>query len=120
MPADPPCVLVVDDDPHIRGFLETLLASEGYSAQTARNGIEALDRVRAQRPALILLDLQMPLMTGQELLAQLRSMDGHVPVVFMSAGLRAQTEAERHRAEGHLAKPFEVDELLALVRRFCA
>jgi two-component system, chemotaxis family, chemotaxis protein CheY len=114
-----PCVLVVDDDPGIRDTLQFMLEDAGYDVLTATTGLEALDRVNERRPALILLDLQMPLMTGQETLARLRQMPYQIPVVFMTAGLRAQVEAVRHGADGHLAKPFEFDELLQVVRRFC-
>lgn len=114
-----PCVLVVDDDPGIRDTIRFMLEDAGYDVLTATTGLEALDRVIERRPALILLDLQMPLMTGQETLARLRQMPYQIPVVFMTAGLRAQAEATRHGADGHLAKPFEFDELLHVVRRFC-
>ena len=115
-----PCVLVVDDDPGIRVTIQFMLEDAGYVVITATNGIEAVDRVIERAPSLVLLDLQMPLMTGQETLARLREMPYQIPVVFMTAGLRAQVEATAHGADGHLAKPFEFEELLHIVRRFCA
>ena len=57
-------VLVVDDDEGIRGIIQMTLELEGYSVATASNGKEALDRIAEHRPALILLDLMMPIMTG--------------------------------------------------------
>jgi two-component system chemotaxis response regulator CheY len=117
--AAPPCVLVVDDEPSIRDAIQFILEEAGYTVITAANGHEALDRVIEQQPSLILLDLQMPLMTGQETLAMLRKMPRPIPVVFMTAGLRAQVEADHHGADGHLTKPFDMDELLTIVRRFC-
>ncbi|MGE0543684.1 MAG: response regulator transcription factor [Dehalococcoidia bacterium] len=114
------CVLVVDDDPGIRDTIQFMLEDAGYAVVTATSGPEALTRVLERAPALVLLDLQMPLMSGQETLARLRDMPLQIPVIFMTAGLRAQIEAAAHGADGHLAKPFEFEELLHLVRRFCA
>jgi CheY-like chemotaxis protein len=114
-----PCVLVVDDDPGIRVTIQYMLEDAGYAVITATNGLEALERILDREPSLVLLDLQMPLMTGQETLARLREMPCQIPVVFMTAGLRAQVEATAHGADGHLAKPFEFEELLHVVRRYC-
>jgi CheY-like chemotaxis protein len=59
-----PCVLIVEDDPDIREFMELLLADAGYDTMTAENGSLALERMRARRPCLVLLDLAMPVMDG--------------------------------------------------------
>ena len=112
-----PHVLVVDDDDGIRRTIAEMLESEGYDVATAVDGHAALARIAERAPALILLDLQMPGMSGWEVLARLREQGTRIPVVFMTAGYRAQTEAERHNAEGHLGKPFEMDDLLAVVAR---
>jgi CheY-like chemotaxis protein len=65
-----------------------------------------------------LLDLQMPVMTGWDVLSELRQAGTRIPVVFMSAGYRVRAEAERHGADGHLAKPFDLVSLLDTVQRF--
>lgn len=111
-------VLVVDDDPGIRGTIRAILDEEGYTVATASNGCEALVRIAEQRPALVLLDLQMPVMNGWEVLTRVRESGLNIPVVFMTAGLRAHAEAARHHADGALPKPFDLDELLQLVERF--
>jgi DNA-binding response OmpR family regulator len=110
-------ILVVDDDDHIRDLLATVLAGEGYRVATATNGREALQHIVENKPRLVLLDLQMPLMTGQELLAELRAAETGVPVVFMSAGYRVRAEAARLGADGYLAKPFDLDAVFAAVAR---
>jgi two-component system, chemotaxis family, chemotaxis protein CheY len=112
-----PHVLVVDDDDGIRGTIAEILESEGYDVATAVNGLAALARIAERAPSLILLDLQMPGMSGWEVLGRLREQGTRIPVVFMTAGYRAQAEAARHNAEGHLGKPFEMDDLLAVVAR---
>jgi CheY-like chemotaxis protein len=111
-------VLVVDDDPGIRQVIELVLRDEGFEVRTAANGRQALDRIAEHRPALVLLDLQMPVMTGWEVLTELRNANVTVPVVFMTAGYRAKTEAERHHADGYVAKPFDLTEILDTVERF--
>ncbi len=111
-------VLVVDDDLFIRDFIQATLQSEGYGVATAANGQEALQWVRTHQPAVVLLDLSMPVMNGWQFQQQLREQGSPIPVVFMTAGYHAEEEAVRHGAAGHLAKPFELDELLRIVHHF--
>ncbi len=116
----PGLILVVDDDPDIRALVHMILEEEGYAVVAAGDGREALLQVQHQQPALILLDLNMPVMSGWELHAELRSRQIGVPVVYMTAAQRARTEAEQHGAQGFLAKPFGLNELLSTVERFVA
>lgn len=111
-------ILVVDDEDTIRSMLRLVLESEGFRVATAANGKQALDRIAQERPGVVLLDLQMPVMNGWELQDRLREEQPQVPVVFMTAGMRAKVEAERHHAAGYLAKPFDVDELIRVVSSF--
>ena len=111
-------ILVVDDDPAVRQVIEAILTEEGFSVATAADGHQALDRIAQHRPVLVLLDLQMPMMSGWTVLQQLRDANVNIPVVFMTAGYRAKSEAEQHRAAGYLAKPFELRDLLGVVQRF--
>jgi CheY-like chemotaxis protein len=118
--AVPGPVLVVDDDPDILRVVAMTLADEGYRVLTATNGEEALGCLLKQMPALVLLDLNMPVMSGLEMLERLRALDLTIPIVFMTAGYRAQQEAERHEVAGYLAKPFDLGALLRVVARFAA
>lgn len=111
-------VLVVDDDPGIRRFITLILEEEGYQVVTAENGRDAFARIAAERPALVLLDLNMPVMTGWELHATLREHGLGIPIVYMTAGQRAREEATRHHADGALPKPFDLPDLLDVVARF--
>jgi DNA-binding NtrC family response regulator len=111
----PEHILVVDDEPTMRQLLSVALGEEGFVVTTAVNGREALVAILADPPLLVLLDLQMPLMNGAELLDALHSAQVSVPVVLLSAGGQVQAEAVRHHAAGYLAKPFDLDALLALV-----
>jgi two-component system, chemotaxis family, chemotaxis protein CheY len=111
-------ILVVDDDLAIRQAITMILESEDYRVATAADGLEALDRIAELNPAVVLLDLQMPVLTGWEVLKRLAEEGATVPVVVMTAGYRAQAEAATYNAAGYLAKPFELDDVLEVVRRF--
>ncbi len=113
-----PYVLVVDDDDDIRAVIRMTLEEDGYRVVMAANGQQALDRIAESEPGVVLLDLTMPVMNGWELNGRLKEMGIAVPVVFMTAAFRARAEAEAHGAAGHLAKPFDISDLVQTVERF--
>jgi CheY-like chemotaxis protein len=113
-------VLVVDDDRDILSLIRMVLEEEGYHVITAENGEQALGRAAERLPALILLDLTMPVLNGWQTRERLAETWPDIPVVFMTAGFRAKAEAEAYRVAGYLAKPFDVDDLLRTVSRFIA
>ena len=114
-------VLVVEDHADLREMLAVLLESEGYEVQTAGNGVEALTLLAQVRPSVILLDLMMPIMSGDEFrerqLADPRYRD--VPVICMSAAHDGRVRCERMRAAEYFQKPVDFDRLLGAVRE-CA
>ena len=109
-------VLVVDDDPDILDALSEILEVEGYEVQRARNGREALQRLEQAPPDLVLLDLMMPVMDGWEFARSLDP-DARPPIIVLSADRNVSVKAQEIGALGWLAKPFELSELLAVVRR---
>lgn len=111
-------ILVIDDDPDILDSIVGILAQAGYTTIAARDGVEALIAARANPPALVLLDVMMPLMDGWDFLRLLRedTVLHDVPVVVVTA---TDIDDDRGRADAFLLKPFRLDHLLALVRRFC-
>ena len=117
-----PPVLVVDDDEDIRMLVCLVLNSEGYRAVPARDGLDALRILgESERPALILLDIMMPRMDGEELIAALRSAGlSHIPVVIMSGDNEARQKTRSAGAAGCLVKPVDIDVLVSTVRRFAA
>jgi CheY-like chemotaxis protein len=117
-----PTVLVVDDDPDIRVMLEVYLTLEGFDVVTACNGREALRHLADHHAALILLDLMMPVMDGVEFRRQQQRDPGirDIPVVCVSARYDASQLAEHLGVAGCLVKPFDVDTVIAAVRRFCS
>src|SRR5438093_742448 len=82
-PAEPP-ILVVDDEADIRTVIRMCLEGEGYRVKVAGDGRAALEAILAERPAAVLLDLNMPRMSGWELFDELRAREIAVPVLFMS------------------------------------
>jgi CheY-like chemotaxis protein len=107
-------LLIVDDEVAILEALTDILSVEGYDVATAANGAEGLAHVGRDRPDLILLDLMMPVMDGQEMLRRLKDDPAlrPIPVVVMSAGRVTKSELQGSR---FLAKPFELDDLLKTV-----
>ena len=113
-----PNVLVVEDHADLREMLVVLLESEGFAVKTARNGAEALKCLDETRPSVILLDLMMPVMTGDEFrerqLADPRYSD--VPVICMTAAHDGRDRASRIRADAYFQKPVDFERLLGAVR----
>lgn len=115
-------MLVVDDDPDILEALSEILEAEGFEIRRARNGKEALERLEPDPPQLILLDLMMPVMDGWEFAQRMRQRPSvaHIPIIVLSADRNVGLKATDIGATGHLAKPFELSDLLDMVRRALA
>jgi CheY-like chemotaxis protein len=118
--ADPSPVLVVDDDEAIRAAVRDVLEDAGIQVETASDGAEALSRIEAHRPRLVLLDMRMPGMDGWAFARALRERGVELPVVVMTAAADARRWAEEIGANGFVPKPFAISELIAAVRRFAA
>ena len=114
-------ILVVDDDPEIRSLARLVLEGAGYLVDEAPNGEEAVRRALAGGLDLILLDVNMPVMTGWQALRVLKADPrlAAIPVVMFSvkSELRDKMHGLQDGALDYVTKPFAVDELLARVRR---
>jgi DNA-binding response OmpR family regulator len=110
-------VLVVDDEPGIRAVLAELLTDEGYRVVVAQDGVEALRQIGDVSPDLVLLDLNMPKLTGWEVVERLRALAITLPIVIMTAGQSATIEAARLGAAAGLPKPFAIDDVLTTIER---
>ena len=114
----PPTVLVVEDDPSVRGLLQTLLTGEGYDVHVASDGIAGLVKASRSRPDLMLLDLMMPDLGGVRVLEEL-SHDpvlADIPVVVVTGKLEAVPALRDALGDENVfAKPFGVTELLERV-----
>lgn len=116
-------ILVVDDDSNIRSMVIELLEDEGYSVQGAADGLDALDRLRAepQPPCVILLDLMMPRMDGWAFRQAQREDPAlaAIPVVTMSAHANLPATAAPLEPAGIVPKPIDIGHLLSLIEQFC-
>ena len=113
-------VLVVEDDDDIREVMQDVLASEGFRVDVARDGFDALDKLDVGvSPPVILLDMMMPNMDGETFLKIMRDKPGlaNAPVIIVSGNAAARDKALKLHAAACLVKPFELEELLSLVRR---
>ena len=110
-------ILLVEDDEDVREMLELAFRSNGYPVESACDGAGALAVLERGRPCLIILDLVMPMMTGWEVIAQMKQKKlGDIPVCVISA-LGGSVPAQ---AIASFCKPFDVRELVALASRYCA
>ncbi|NIL99420.1 MAG: response regulator [Acidobacteria bacterium] len=111
--------MIVDDEPNVRRVLGTLLDQAGWSTTRAESGEQALDLVRAQDPDLVITDLKMPGMDGMELLSRIRASFPEIPVVMLTAHgtVTNAVEAMKRGAHDFITKPFDRDDVLALVNK---
>lgn len=110
-------VLVVDDEPQIRRVLRTTLASYGYTVVEAKDGPEALQQMRKERPDLVLLDGNLPGPSGLEICREMRS-SSDVPIIMLTVrnSERDKVQALDAGADDYVVKPFGVEELMARIR----
>lgn len=113
-----PHLLLVDDDPDILDVVGDFLEEEGYRVSRAENGAEALRRIEALSPDLVLLDLMMPVTDGWEVLARLRNPERwcRIPIVLLSAHNALAEQAQELHADAYLGKPFEMEILIRKIR----
>lgn len=117
MTADPPLVLVVDDEQSYRDALAVALSQEGFLVETAADGVEALERFDAVRPALVLLDVMLPRISGVDVCRQIRARS-RVPIIMVTAR-SSEIDAVvglEVGADDYVSKPFRLRELIARVR----
>ena len=114
-------ILVVDDDATIREALATLLTMEGYRVDAAANGAEALQAVERELPALVILDMHMPMVDGWAFAEAARAEGFDPPILVVTAtATSAERAAQEISAAGFMAKPFDIAELLEAVEKLCA
>lgn len=112
-------VLLVDDDQGIRDLVTLALADEGYDVITAKHGAEAMDILRTTMPAVILLDARMPVMDGPAFASAYTELpEPRAPLVLLTASAEVDTVMEQVAAAAILNKPFDLDDLLGVVKRF--
>ncbi len=112
-------ILVVEDDEDIRSAMIDVLESEGYHAEAAKNGQEALDILHIiPKPCLVLLDMMMPIMNGREFLDKVMqdAVLAPIPVLIVSA---VADKTNTKGSVGFLKKPVDIDVVLEMVNKYC-
>jgi two-component system nitrogen regulation response regulator GlnG len=112
-------VLIVDDDESVRWVLKKSLEKEGIATALAKDGSEALARMKEDNIAVVLMDIRMPGMGGFEALEKIQAEGRNVSVIIMTAQATMQNaiEAMRRGAYDYITKPFDLDEVNILVRK---
>lgn len=118
MPEDQPLILLVDDEPDITTNLSAFLTRTGFSTLTAKDGLEALEKLASSQPDLVVMDVMMPRLDGRATLRQLRQQGTWTPVILLTQVGEAfeRAMALEEGADDYLNKPFDPQELVARIR----
>jgi DNA-binding response OmpR family regulator len=110
-------ILVIEDDPSISRLLQLELEHRGFVVSTEANGGRALDAIEQIRPDVVILDILLPGMDGERILANLRRSGANTPVIMLTArdASRDKIRNLNTGADDYLTKPFEIDELVARI-----
>ena len=115
-------ILVIEDQEDNRAILRDLLRAAGYEVIDAVNGADGIAMVEAERPALVLMDIQMPVMDGYEATRRLKSNPAlaAIPVIAVTSYALSGDEAKARAAgcDGYVTKPFSPRQLLVVIKRF--
>lgn len=111
-------VLVVDDDPQLLSYLDERLRRDGFDVTVASSGPEALEKLDAEWPDLVVLDLMMPRMSGEEVAARVKKR-ADIPIIILSAISASESKVDllTQHAEDYVTKPFHYAELVARIQR---
>ena len=114
-------ILLIDDDPVIRTLISECLSCFGHNVHSAASGAEGLAQLKAERPDAIIVDFQMPEMSGLEVLTHIRANPdtNTVPVLMLSANIddKVLKNNPSVQANHYLQKPFELKELIGMIER---
>ncbi|MFV0311032.1 MAG: response regulator transcription factor [Dysgonomonas sp.] len=111
-------ILIIEDEPGIYNFLEEGLEEEGYTIETATDGIKGIERYHQSKPDLILLDWLLPGMSGIDVCKEIRKYNKELPILFLTAKdtIKETIEGLRSGANDYIKKPFSFEELLERIK----
>lgn len=115
-------VLICDDDEGVLDMLELMLEDSGFSTVAVKNSLQIYEEIRNARPDLVVLDLWMPVLSGDQVLRALRNNPDtkNLPVIVISASREGERIAREAGASGFIAKPFDIDQLIDRVQALTA
>ncbi len=111
-------ILLVDDEEGIQLLYREEFESEGYRVESAMNGEEALEKFKAVTPDLVILDINMPGMSGIEVLRQMKEINSELPVILCSAYQEFKQDFGTWASEDYIVKSANMDELKSTVRKY--
>ncbi len=114
-------ILITDDDPDLRELLTEVVKNRGYDVGVARDGAEALKKLRMEKYHIVITDLMMPGMDGLELLRNIKELDREILVIIITgyATLETAVKAIELGAYDYIAKPFRLEELMIVIKNAC-
>lgn len=115
-------IIVCDDDQGILDVLQMLLETEGFTVFTEINSTNLIKQIQSNAPDLVLLDLWMPLLSGDQVLKSIRSTEGikELPVIVLSASVDGNDIASDAGANDFVAKPFDLDDIILKINKLLA
>ena len=115
-----PLLLVADDEPTILLLLDEAFSDEGYEVMTASNGIDALALIARNKPQAMILNINMPLMSGIEVVRSIRELSYVIPCIIITAALNGMRQAQEIGADSCVEKPFDIQYLITTVGEVCS
>jgi CheY-like chemotaxis protein len=115
-------ILICDDDKDILAVLSMILTAAGFEVITENNSLNVFSLAKNEQPGLLLLDLWMPSLNGDQVLKTLKQdpETSHLPVMFISASTEVETIAVQSGANGYISKPFEIKDLISKIENTLA
>lgn len=111
-------ILIVDDDKTILYILTRFFIGEGYEVSAAKDGLEAKERLKTEKPALVLTDIKMPSFSGADLITFIRQTMEGIPIVAMTAYPHLYPEGKNGReVDAYFRKPFDIHEMLLTIEK---
>lgn len=113
-----PSILVVEDDPTIQNYIQTLLVQNGFTVRTTDSGIAGLQMISEVPPDLVILDLQLPDMQGESVCAEIRKYHANLPIIMLTGktAISEKIQGFTVGADDYVTKPFVAEELLARIK----
>jgi DNA-binding NtrC family response regulator len=113
-------ILVTDDEDTVRMVLKQMLEQSGFAVDTAKNGVEALEKLKADTFSMLISDINMPEMDGVELLGKVKQLMPELPVIFITAFGKNQVimQAMRSGLSNYIEKPFRMNDVISTVNQY--
>ena len=115
-----PCVLIVEDDNNLRMLYQEELTDDGYKVITASDGREAMQKVQEQKPDLVVMDINMPVMDGLDTMSRLIEIDRSVPIVIHTAYASYKESFSSWSADAYVVKNSDLSELKDTIKKLLA